>query len=74
MIFLGSSVATLMSFLMLLGRYWKTVRYIPMTGRKQMLLRLLKLTIPLGLNDILRSGLGTVENLLVPKGLKRGGR
>lgn len=73
-IFLGSSLATLMSFLMLLARYLKTVRYIPMAGRRAMLVRLLKLTVPLGLNDILRSGLGTVENLLVPKGLKMGGR
>lgn len=74
MIFLGSSIATLMSFLMLLIRYFRTVRYIPMSGRKAMLRRLVKLTIPLGLNDILRSGLSTVENLLVPKGLRMGGR
>ena len=74
MIFLGSSLATLLSFLLLLSRYFRTVRYIPMSGRKAMLRRLIKLTIPLGLNDILRSGLSTVENLLVPKGLKMGGR
>ena len=74
MIFLGSSLATTLSFLLLLGRYLRTVRCIPMSGRRAMFRRLLKLTIPLGLNDILRSGLGTVENLLVPKGLKMGGR
>ena len=39
-----------------------------------MMLRLIKVSVPLGLNDILRSGLGTVENILVPKGLRMGGQ
>ena len=73
-IFLGSSAATLLSFLLLLRRYLKTVQGIPASGCGTMMRRLLRLTIPLGCNDMLRSGLSAVENLLVPKGLKMGGR
>lgn len=71
MIFLGSSIATLLSFFLLLRRYRKTVSCSPVSDLPAMLLRLLKLTIPLGLNDILRSGLGTIENIIVPKGLQK---
>jgi len=35
--------------------------------------KLLKLTVPLGLSDILRSALNMVENILIPRGLRMGG-
>lgn len=72
-IFLGSSLATTVSFILLLWRYRETVPTVPPLPTGTMMPRLLKLTIPLGLNDILRSGLNTVENMLVPKGLRQGG-
>lgn len=70
-IFLGSSVATLMSFLILLNRYRKTVSGIPPAPFRPMMGRLLALTIPLGFNDILKNGLNTVENIIVPMGLRK---
>lgn len=73
MIFLGSSLATLASFLLLMRRYAATIRYTDMLPFGPMMRRLIKLTIPLGLNDILRSGLSTVENIIVPKGLRQSG-
>ncbi len=72
-IFLGSSLASLISFLFLLRRYRKIVSGIQPLPFGDMMLRLIKLTIPLGLNDILRSGLGTIENIIVPKGLRKYG-
>lgn len=72
-IFLGSSVATTLSLLFLLLRYHQSIRCVAPLPLRPMMGRLLKLTIPLGLNDILRSGLGTLENILVPKGLKKSG-
>lgn len=72
-IFLGSSLATTASFLLLLMRYGKSIRYVPTLPFRPMLLRLFKLTVPLGFNDILRSGLSALENMLVPKGLRRSG-
>lgn len=72
-IFLGSSLATTASFLLLLFRYGASIRSVPVLPFRPMLLRLLKLTLPLGFNDILRSGLGALENILVPKGLRRSG-
>lgn len=72
-IFLSSALATLGSFLLLLRRYFQAVAGISASPLSPVMNRLLKLTIPLGLNDILRSGLGTVENMLVPKGLRQNG-
>ncbi len=73
-IFLGSSLATAVNFLLLLSRYYRSIRYVAPSPLRPMMGRLLKLTIPLGLNDILRSCLSTLENLLVPKGLQKSGR
>lgn len=70
-IFLGSSVATLMSFLILLKRYIKTVSGIPPAPFRPMMKRLVGLTIPLGFNDILKNGLNTIENIIVPMGLRK---
>lgn len=72
-IFLGSSVSTTASLLFLLLRYRQSIRYVSPLPLGPMMRRLLKLTLPLGLNDILRSGLGTLENILVPKGLQKSG-
>jgi stage V sporulation protein B len=73
MIFLGSSLATLCSFLLLLRRYLRSIHGTKPTAFRPMMVRLLKLAIPLGFNDMLRSGLGTIENILVPKGLRKSG-
>ena len=70
-IFLGSLIATTASFLFLLWRYHRSIHYVTPLPLGPMMHRLLKLTIPLGFNDILRSGLSTLENILVPKGCKR---
>lgn len=72
-IFLGSSLATTASFFLLLLRYRASIRLVPVTAFRPMLRRLLRLTVPLGFNDILRSGLSALENMLVPKGLRRSG-
>ena len=73
MIFLGSSLATTASFFLLVRRYRQVSPDIAPITTGEMMPRLLKLTIPLGLNDILKSGLNTIENMLVPRGLKQGG-
>lgn len=72
-VFLGSSLATAGSLLALLWRYYRSIRHVVPLPMGPMLGRLLRLTLPLGLNDILRSCLSTLENLLVPKGLERSG-
>ena len=70
-IFLGSSVATLMSFTILLRRYIKTISGIPPAPFRPMMKRLLALTLPLGCNDVLKNGLNTIENIIVPMGLRK---
>lgn len=72
-IFLGSSVATLISFLLVLRLYSKTAEQGLREPFLPMMIRLLKLTIPLGFNDIFKSGLNTIENIIVPKGLRKHG-
>lgn len=72
-ILLGSSAATTASFLILLLRYRQSIRYVTPLPFGPMMLQLIKLTLPLGLNDILRSGLSALENMLIPKGLRRSG-
>ena len=72
-IFLGSSLATTVNLLILLARYFGSIRYVAPQPFGPMMGRLLKLTLPLGLNDILRSGLSALENMLIPQGLKRSG-
>lgn len=72
-IFFGSSLATTMSFLLLLLRYGRSIRQVAPGPFRPMFLRLLRLTLPLGFNDVLRSGLSALENMLVPKGLRRSG-
>ena len=70
-IFLGSSLASLGSFVVLLRRYFKTTKGISTLPFMPMMGRLLKLTIPLGFNDILKNGLNAIENMIVPLRLKK---
>ena len=72
-VFLGSSLATLGSLCYLLFRYYAIIRRVPPEPMGGMMKRLLTLTLPLGMNDVLRSGLSTLENVLVPKGLQKSG-
>lgn len=69
----GSAAATAVSFLLLAMRYGQAVRGIPPAPFRPMMKRLLALTLPLGFNDVLRSGLSAVENFLIPRGLRQSG-
>lgn len=72
-IFLGSALATLGSFILLLRRYLKTISGISALPFLPMMRRLIVLTVPLGFNDILKNGLNAIENMIVPGGLKKYG-
>lgn len=72
-VILGSTLATLVSFLILLERYYRSISQTAPSPLRPMMGRLLRLTLPLGCNDILRSGLGTLEQILVPQGLRKSG-
>ncbi len=69
---LGSSIACTLDFLVLYARYRRQLRGVAPCG-KGMGRRLRKLSAPLALNDILRAGLNTAEQLLIPYGLARCG-
>ena len=67
----GNAIATAAGFFLLLALYLRDVRGVeaaPMRGRFR---KLLGLCVPLALNEYLRSGLGTLEHLLIPRGLAR---
>lgn len=71
---LGSSVGCVLDFFLLYAIYRRNMRDAalpkePLHLRK----RLLKLCVPLALNDFLRAGLNTAEHLLIPFGLARFG-
>lgn len=73
-IIFGSSVGTVLFSLLLYLRYCRDMRGIslpkePLHIRK----RLLQLCVPIALNDYLRSGLNTAEQLLIPYGLAQYG-
>lgn len=70
-IFLGSTLATFFSFLLLLRRYKKTITGISTLPFWPMMRRLLTLTVPLGFNDILKNGLNAIENIIVPMRLRK---
>ena len=72
-ILLGSSLGAVADFLLLYTMYRRDMRQIPMDRSLSMGSRLFRLCIPLALNDYLRSGLNTVEQLLIPYGLTRYG-
>ncbi len=69
---LGSSLGAVFDFLLLYGVYRREMRGVKIhRDKKAMGKRLAHLCIPLALNDYLRSGLNTVEQLLIPYGLAR---
>ncbi len=73
-IILGSSLGAVFDFVLLYVMYRRDMRHVsapkePLHMRK----RLLRLCVPLALNDYLRSGLNTAEQLLIPYGLARYG-
>ena len=72
-VFLGSSLASLTSLLFLLYRFRRFMRGAVCGPILPMMKRLLRFTLPLGFNDVLRSGLGTIEHMLIPHGLKKHG-
>lgn len=64
----GSGAGSLLQLLLLWRRYGKE-RLGPPAKGLSMGPRLLRLCVPLALNDYLRSGLSTLEQLLIPRGL-----
>ncbi len=70
-IFLGSSLGCVADFILLYAMYRKDMRNIPTDKSLSMGSRLFRLCVPLALNDYLRSGLNTAEQLLIPYGLAR---
>ena len=72
-VFLGSGLATTANVSYLYFLYRRTMKDIRPAPARPMLRRLLHLTVPLGFNDVLRSGLSTLEHLMIPQGLRRFG-
>ena len=69
---LGSSLGCVFDFFLLYARYRRDVRHVH-ASQGAMTPRLLRLCVPLALNDYLRAGLTTAEQLLIPYGLSRWG-
>ncbi len=73
-IILGGGLANVFDFFVLFGLYRRQTRSDPVAGsRADMRRRLRRLCVPLALNDVLRAGLSTAEQLLIPYGLARYG-
>lgn len=72
-IILGSSLGAMADFFLLYGSYRRDMRQVKVNKTLPMRARLFRLCVPLALNDYLRSGLNTVEQLLIPYGLARYG-
>lgn len=71
----GSSIGSVFDFAMMYAIYHKEQRQYPAVEQPlHMPSRLLKLCVPLALNDYLRSGLSTAEQFLIPYGLSRAGQ
>lgn len=69
---LGSSLGTVFDFFLLYFMYRRDMRHTPAKGsRSDMDRRLLRLCVPIALNDLLRAGLNSAEQLLIPFGLAR---
>lgn len=68
-IMLGSSLGAVFDFFLLYWMYRRDMRHIKKDQTLHMRSRLLRLCVPLALNDYLRSGLNTAEQLLIPYGL-----
>lgn len=72
-ILLGSSLGAVADFLLLYAMYRRDMRTVKTDKSLSMVSRLFRLCVPLALNDYLRSGLNTAEQLLIPYGLARYG-
>ncbi|MBQ7872104.1 MAG: polysaccharide biosynthesis C-terminal domain-containing protein [Oscillospiraceae bacterium] len=71
---LGSSLGAAMDFALLYAGYRRDQRpHLQTAESSHMWGRLLRLCVPLALNDYLRAGLNTVEQFLIPYGLMRYG-
>ena len=71
---LGSSLGAIFDFALLYLMYRRDMQKVsPPKENLHMKKRLLRLCVPLALNDYLRSGLNTAEQLLIPYGLARYG-
>lgn len=71
-IHLGNAIATAVTLVLLAGLALAD-RRAPIPKGLSMWKRLLRLCVPLAVNDALRSGLSTTEHLLIPRGLARSG-
>lgn len=70
----GSSAGCIFDFILLYVMYRRDIRTVqPPKENLHMRQRLIKLCIPLALNDYLRAGLNTAEQLLIPFGLAKYG-
>ena len=67
----GSSAGCIFDFTLLYLRYRRDMRQVP-RERIPMRKRLLRLSVPLALNDALRAGLNTAEQLLIPINMRDG--
>lgn len=67
----GGSAPAGLSFLLLYGLYCRERRCMADRKRTPMLKKLLRISLPLALGDLLREGLNTVEQFLIPYGLAR---
>ena len=73
-IMLGNSVGAVLDFFVLYFFYRRHIRHAaPPKEPLHIRARLLRLCVPLALNDYLRAGLNTAEQLLIPYGLARFG-
>ena len=70
----SGAAASLISTLLLVAMLWLDFRNLPVSAEPlHMGRRLTRFCIPVALNDYLRSGLGTLEQFLIPYGLSRSG-
>ncbi len=67
----GSSVGAAFDFFLLYWMYRRDLCHVRAARDGSMRKRLVRLCVPLALNDYLRSGLNTAEQLLIPYGLAR---
>lgn len=73
-IFMANGIANGFCFLAMLWIYFQDCSHIPSSPVKlRMHGRLLRLCLPLAVNEYLRAGLSTLEHLLIPHGLRRAG-
>lgn len=72
-IILGSSLGAAADFFLLYAIYRRNMGRVKADKTLHMRKRLFRLCVPLALNDYLRSGLNTIEQLLIPYGLAKYG-